>query len=42
MATNIEIVNAAVALIAKAVSCNIEQHFFSQTWIMGYRLKKAA
>jgi transposase InsO family protein len=27
---------------AKTVPCNIEQHFFRQTRIMGYRLKKAA
>jgi hypothetical protein len=27
---------------AKTVSCNIEQHFFRQTRIMGHRLKKAA
>jgi transposase InsO family protein len=27
---------------AKSVPCNIEQHFFSQTRIMGYRLRKAA
>ncbi len=27
---------------AKAVPCNIEQHFFHQTRITGYRLKKAA
>ncbi len=27
---------------AKTVPCNIEQHFFCQTRIMGYRLKKAA
>ena len=27
---------------AKMVPCNIEQHFFRETRIMGYRLKKAA
>ena len=27
---------------AKTVPCNIEQHFFRETQIMGYRLKKAA
>ena len=27
---------------AKTVPCNIEQHFFRQTRVMGYRLKKVA
>jgi hypothetical protein len=27
---------------AKTAPCNIEQHFFRQTRIMGYRLKQAA
>jgi hypothetical protein len=27
---------------AKTVPCNIEQHYFRQTRIMGYRLKKVA
>ncbi len=27
---------------AKTVPCNIEQHYFRQTRVMGYRLKKAA
>ena len=27
---------------AKTVPCNIEQHYFSQTRITGYRLTKAA
>jgi len=27
---------------AKTVPCNIEKHFFRQTRITGYRLKKAA
>jgi len=27
---------------AKTVPCNIEHHRFQETWITGYRLKKAA
>jgi hypothetical protein len=27
---------------AKTVPCNIEQHYFGQTRIMGYRLEKVA